>query len=177
MCSWKECGGKLWWRIEVRHEMIENRHRKKRDEVIENRHEVAKDQIQISWDIPSGRPEEQSPRVRCNQKQNTRVYHRKRRRTTWGHLKTCKTRISEKGNTVNTEERGWKAHQLKSIICLSNTSFATISGRAILVRHTETEQSSAPRAASIRAAAPTEVRRHRSSCCVYVSKLVKYKLW
>ena len=37
-------------------------------------------------------------------------------------------------------------HQLRSIICLSNTSFATISGRADLVCHTETERSSAPSA-------------------------------
>ena len=133
MCSWKECGGKLWWRIEVRHEMIENRHRKKRDEVIENRHEVAKDQIQISWDIPSEQPEERCSRVRYNEMQNTRVYRRKRQRTTWDHLKSCEMRVGEKGNTLGMVWGPWKAHQLKSIICPSSTSVDTISGCADLV--------------------------------------------
>lgn len=37
-------------------------------------------------------------------------------------------------------------YQLKSMIWRSNTSFATINGRADLVCQTDTEQSSAPRA-------------------------------
>ena len=38
MHSLKECGGKRCQRIEIRHEMIENRHGRKRDEAIQNRH-------------------------------------------------------------------------------------------------------------------------------------------
>ena len=41
---------------------------------------------------------------------------------------------------------GRSTHQLKSIICLSNTSFATTNGLADLVCHTDTERSSAPKA-------------------------------
>lgn len=39
-----------------------------------------------------------------------------------------------------------KTYQLKSIICLSKTSRATMRGRADLVCHTDTDLSSAPRA-------------------------------
>lgn len=39
-----------------------------------------------------------------------------------------------------------KTHQLRSMICRSKTSFATISGRADFVCQIETERSSAPRA-------------------------------
>jgi hypothetical protein len=41
---------------------------------------------------------------------------------------------------------GYETYQLKSIICLSNTSFATMRGRADFVCHTDTDLSSAPNA-------------------------------
>lgn len=44
------------------------------------------------------------------------------------------------------EGKKTKACQLKSIICRSNTSFATMRGRADFVCHTDTDLSSAPRA-------------------------------
>ena len=58
------------------------------------------------------------------------------------HPKTWKVRLLvdlwENENNIS--------HQLRSMICLSNTSLATMSGRADFVCHTDTDLSSAPNA-------------------------------
>ena len=49
-------------------------------------------------------------------------------------------------NETIIKRRSQNNYQDRSIICRSNTSFATTMGRADLVCHTETERSSAPNA-------------------------------